>query len=72
MPVNFYFSFARSPDFKPAMPIIILVCFLLIGNWLFSEVLIFSPLRILDFVDPLFSYGLIILILSLLTWFFKD
>ena len=72
MPVNFYFLFARSPDFKPVMPIIILVCLLLIGNWLFSEVLIFSPLRILDFVDPLFSYGLIILILSLLTWFFKD
>ena len=54
------------------MPIIILVSLLLIGNWFFSEVLIFSPLRILDFFSPIISYGVLIVILSLLSWFFGD
>ncbi|MGF1489207.1 MAG: hypothetical protein ACFBSE_19135 [Prochloraceae cyanobacterium] len=54
------------------MPIIMLVCLLLVGNWLFSEVLIFSPLRILDWLSPFFTYGILFLFLALLSWFFTD
>ena len=54
------------------MPLIVLVCLFLIVSWLFSEVLVFSPFRILDLLNTLFSYAVLIVILSALSWFFGD
>ena len=54
------------------MGLIVLLLLILIGNCLFSQVLVFIPLNILNYLQLLGWYGLIIVLVVLLSWCFGD
>lgn len=54
------------------MLLAILVILLLVGNWLFSDLLVFYPLDFLKFSGTIGKWSLLLLLLALLGWGFKD
>jgi hypothetical protein len=52
--------------------IIVLLIFLLLGNWLFSELFAFLPLHIFEGVSYGFSWVILAGLLALGSWFFGD
>ena len=54
------------------MPLIVLLALLLIGNWLFSELLVFIPYNLLNSLDSLTWLGFIVLLCLFLSWCLGD
>jgi hypothetical protein len=54
------------------MPLLLLLTILLTSNWLFSELLVFFPLSIFDFLKSIVFWIAIILVLAIFSWFFGD
>lgn len=53
------------------MPLIILMTLLLLISWLFSEVLVFIPLNLLNSLKPFTSLTLVVVLLAFL-WCFDE
>ncbi len=67
-PLNFYRRFKENYD---VMSLLILLLLVLVGSWLFSEVLVFLPLQLLHVLIP--PHWLMITgALILLFWCFGD
>ena len=53
------------------MSLIILITLLLFSSWLFSEVLVFVPLNLLNSLKPFTSLTLVVVVLAVL-WCFEE
>jgi hypothetical protein len=54
------------------MPVFVLLALLLLANWFFAEILVFTSLNILDFLRGSIFNITILLFLLLLVWCFDD
>ncbi|NJL83342.1 MAG: hypothetical protein HC890_11050 [Chloroflexaceae bacterium] len=54
------------------MLVVVIAIFLLLSNWIFSEGLVFLPIDLFKMVRELGGWGLVVLLLVLLSWGFRD
>ena len=54
------------------MPLIILLAFLVVTNWVFSEIFVLFPVSLLSWLLSLMGWIVLIVLVILVSWFFGE